>query len=118
MHYTPSTIPPEAADALRRAADTSDAADANEWVQRCKNDTAQLWRDGQFWVVTEIVRTRCGVALHFIAAAGEFSQSLVDEAEEWAKSIGCHKSFFTGRKGWERKLPQYKVRTVTMERAF
>lgn len=116
MHYLPHTVPDIAEIALSRAADMSDAADAHEWVRRCRKDTAQLWREGDFWIVTEIVTTRRGIALHFIAAAGDFKQSLVDEAEEWARRLGCRKAFFTGRKGWERKLPQYKVRTVTMER--
>ena len=116
MHYLPNTIPDEAVAALQAAAAKSDAAEAFEWVERCKQDTAQLWRHGAFWLVTEIVRLRDGIALHFIAAAGPFNQSLIDEAQAWARSIGCRKAFFTGRKGWERKLPQFKVRTVTMER--
>jgi hypothetical protein len=116
MHYLPHTIPDVAVDALKPAADESDAADAESWVKQCRDDMAQLWRDGDFWMVTEIRQIRSGMALHIVAASGQYKQSLVDEAEAWAKSIGCSKSFFTGRRGWEKKIPSYKLRTITMEK--
>lgn len=116
MHYLPHTVPDAAVAALAPAAAESDAADARAWIENCRLDRAQLWRDGSFWLVTEVVEVRAGIALHIVAAAGKYKQSLVDEAEAWARSLGCRKSFFTGRKGWARKLPQYKIRTVTMEK--
>lgn len=116
MHYLPSNIPDEAILALRPAAQCSDVSKAEEWVHQCKQDLAQLWREGEFWLVTQVVHLRDGVALKIVAAAGEYAQSLVQEAEEWGRSIGCKKVFFTGRRGWEKVAPGYRLRAVIMEK--
>ncbi|APW37658.1 hypothetical protein RD110_11020 [Rhodoferax koreense] len=113
----PASIDFEAAvQGLTPAFDLSEVHNACTWVTKCQQDMAQLWRDGSLWAVTEVVETKRGRALHFVAMAGDYVDSLRIEIEAWGKSVGCNKAFFTGRKGWAKRLPAYRIRTVTLEK--
>jgi hypothetical protein len=116
MVIAPRDIPAEAADALACAFARSDVHDAALWVGRCKADLAQLWKRGNLWAITEVQATKEGRALHIVAMAGDYAPELVEEMEAWGRSAGCSKSFFTGRQGWVRKVPDYRVKTVTLEK--
>lgn len=123
MFYRPKDIPAirkEAEDALRPAFARSLVHSVGDWMQRCANDTAQLWRNGDLWALTEVQQTHDGRAIVVIAMAGDYTQSLVAEIEAWAKSHGCKRAFWTGRRGWARKALAYdkrcRVVTVTMEK--
>lgn len=116
MHYTPSTIPAEAVDALRPAFDYSDVIDSRGWVDRCMKDLAQLWRHDDCWAVTEIQRTKHGLAAHIAGLAGPEPDGVIAEIEEWARDLGCKKIYYTGRRGWLRTRPDYKLRCVTAEK--
>lgn len=41
---------------------------------------------------------------------------LLSEVEAWAASIGCQKVEMWARKGWARKLPDYRMTHVLLER--
>lgn len=43
---------------------------------------------------------------------------LLPYIEQWARDIECKYIRFQGRKGWERKLSQYKKTKIIMERAL
>lgn len=121
MFYRPHEIPRKAAeDALRPAFARSFVHTVDSWVQRCADDTAQLWRHGDLWAITEVQETHDGRALSVVAMAGDYSHELAVEIEAWAKSHGCKRAFWTGRKGWARKMlahdKQFRVVTVTMEK--
>ncbi len=117
MFYRPSEIPRKAAeDALRPAFDHSDVADVETWVQRCIDDQAQLWRVNDYWVISEVQDTKKGRAVHLVFAAGVYEPPLVDEINTWATSIGCVRSFFSGRPGWQRRRPDYRLKYITMEK--
>lgn len=116
MHYTPTTIPAEAVDALWPAFERSDVLDASQWVQRCREDVAQLWREGDCWAITEVQDTRKGRAAHIVALAGTYTNTLLHEIEDWAREVGCSRIFYTGRRGWLRAQPDYKLRCVTAEK--
>lgn len=107
---------PQAVPALDCAFDRSDVHDTATWLQKCRDDLAQLWNDGDLWALTEVVETKAGRAIHIVAMAGTYRQSLVDEIEAWGRSVGCRRSYFTGRKGWLRKVPDYRLKTVTLEK--
>ena len=104
------------ADALMPAFELSHDSTAAEWIQRCRDDLAQLWQHGNFHAVTEVRKLHSGIALNIVALAGEFDQKLMDEMEEWGKSVGCKSSYFSGRKGWVKRLPDYKQITVTLHK--
>lgn len=116
MHYTPSTIPAEAADALRPAFDRYGLHDAATWIERCRDGQAQLWAHGALWAITEVHDFASGRICHIVAMAGEFNHALLTEIEAWAKRNGCQKLHFTGRKGWERRLPEYQHIAIVMQK--
>ena len=84
------------------------------WLDRCEQDMAQLWNDCGYWAITEVFETKGGRAIHCVAAAGDFEPSLVSEMEDWARRVGCRHAYFSGRKGWARKLPDYEVASITL----
>ena len=43
---------------------------------------------------------------------------LLDEIETWAREIGCGKMEMWARKGWARKLPDYRMTHVLLEKDF
>lgn len=116
MHYTPDTIPAEAVDALRPAFDRYGLHDAETWVQRCRDGLAQLWAIGPLWAITEVHEFASGRACHIVAMAGDFTQAIMDEIEAWAQQVGCKQMHFTGRKGWERRLPDYTAIAIVMHK--
>ena len=103
----------EAAALLEKAFVRSVTDGVESWLDRCQNDTAQLWCAGPLWAITEVIEGKTGRALHIVAMAGEFDSSLMTAMETWGRSVGCKNSFFTGRVGWKRRLPDYTVKAVT-----
>ncbi|MDE2415252.1 MAG: hypothetical protein KGM60_10885 [Comamonadaceae bacterium] len=116
MHYLPDTVPEEAVDAIRPAFGRSDDQEPEVWIERCRNDLAQLWRLNDCWLITEVRETKKGRAVHLLFIAGIYEPDIVDEANAWARSLGCVRSYFTGRPGWVPKRPDYKLRTITMDK--
>ena len=116
MHYLPSTIPDEALAAISPAFEYSDDQSPEDWIQRCREDLAQLWRRNDYWLISEVRDTKHGRAVHLVFSAGVYEHELVDEVNTWARSVGCVRSYFTGRPGCLRKRADYKLRTVTMDK--
>lgn len=116
MFYRPEAIPEEAVQALQPAFDRSYVHQASDWVQRCRDGLAQLWRHGGYWSITEVLETRAGRVLHLLASAGEYAPELVDEMEQWAKDQGCTRVLATVRPGFARRQPDYRVKTMTLEK--
>ncbi len=106
----------QALDAIKPAFFHSDVADADDWIDRCIDDKAQLWHHEGYWVITEIQQTKRGLALHLVFSAGTYSTALISEIERWAKGIGCNRSYFSGRPGCVKKRPDYSIKYVTMEK--
>lgn len=94
----------------------SETETPSAWLERCARDQAQLWACGNFWVITEVVGGKRGRVLHFVAAEGEFDQRLIDHIEAWACGVGCTTAYFTGRKGWLRRMPDYALDKVTLKK--
>lgn len=118
MHYTPSTIPDEAADALRPAFDDAELETVDFWIDECKAGRAQLWTDGNYWLISRVVNGKSGKILHLGASAGVYSNALVDEVEEWAKSVGCVKSVAEVRPGLTRSRPGYVQKRIIVEKGL
>lgn len=109
----------DAVNALTCAFDRSLNGNADDWVIRCAKDLAQLWTNGSLWMVSEVHETRHGWVLNIVACAGKYDDgALLAEIESWARGIGCKKVLFTGRKGWARRIADYKVTTITMEKGL
>lgn len=114
MNYTPSSIPAEAVTAIAPAFDRYGMHSAEDWVQRCKDDLAQLWRVNECWAITEAFECQLGKVCHIVALAGEFTRDIMSAIEEWASAVGCVKVLFTGRKGWLVRLPDYTQTAIVM----
>jgi hypothetical protein len=99
--------------ALEPAFEPSDTDEASDWVLRCQLDLAQLWHCGELWAVTQVVRGKRGLVLQIVGMAGTYDRALLEAIESWARGIGCVRACFTGRKGWLRREPAYKITTVT-----
>lgn len=87
----------------------------------------------QFWVVTdgERVAAVIGTSLDTVATgkkkatirfcSGHHSEKwlhLLDEIEAWAAFEGCSSIRMIARKGWAKKLPEYRLTHVLMEKAI
>lgn len=125
MLFQIDAIPEEAIEALRPAFEKfgleGEYYTPEYWIQRCKDDTAQLWRseDGSYWGVTEIFDTAKGRVFHKVASAGVFGDSaraLYAEGDKWAKERGCKVTRTHGRPGWAKLLPDWKIVAVTLEK--
>ena len=112
----PRDVTPAHADKVRSAFDRSSVHQAEAWITRCANDTAQLWHIEGFWGVTEVIQTKDGRALHIAAAAGRYTPALFEHMEAWGKSVGCTAVYFTGRRGWAKRMLGYKLTAITMEK--
>lgn len=86
------------------------------------NGNCQVWlltKDGEYTgVVTTRIFRNMGVC-RIELGAGEYLPAFADFAvqiEEWAKAQGCRRMECTGRKGWLKVLPDYKVKALVMEK--
>ena len=122
MHHLPQQIPGvarQAMTALAPAFERSHVLESGEWVARCAADMAQLWQHGDLWAITEVQSTKDGRALHVVACAGQWDAGeLLAEIEAWGRRVGCNEVFLTGRRGWARKLPDYRIETITMRKGL
>lgn len=122
MIYQPEQIQHIASDAMAAlvpAFDRSQVLDVGEWIERCADDLAQLWRNGDLWAISEVQNTHMGRVLHIVACAGVWDDgALLEEIEDWGRSMECNQSYLTGRRGWARKLPGYSVATITLKKGL
>ena len=98
---------------LEPAFDLSDTDTASGWLLRCQLDLAQLWHGGDLWAVTQVVRGKHGLILQIVGMAGRYDPAILSAIESWGREIGCVRVYFTGRKGWLRREPGYRMTTVT-----
>ena len=56
--------------------------------------------------------------LEIILHAGNNKNSFqfLEPIEAWGKSQGCDKIYFKGRKGWIKRLPDYSLESVTLQK--
>lgn len=106
----------QAVAALNPAFDHSDVHHAQEWIDRCAADQAQLWRFPDMWAVTDVPDGKSGRLLHIVAVAGKWSDAHLARMEQWGKSIGCKSIYATGRPGWARHVKGFEVKTVTIKK--
>lgn len=106
----------QASEILACAFDHSYDQSVGYWIDRCKKDTAQLWNIDGLWALSEVIDGKQKRVFHMIAAAGEYNELLIAEMENWAQSVGCQVAIFEGRKGWLKRLPSYRLKSVTLEK--
>jgi hypothetical protein len=58
--------------------------------------------------------TRWGLVWIAAGEGLEHVPRMLGEIEKWFRSMGCSRSEISGRKGWERVLPGYEFKAVTL----
>lgn len=104
-----------AVEALAPAFARSLTETARQWLARVECDQAQLWHLGDLWAIT-CVRDTTPQVLQIVAMSGEYTRELMNSIEAWGRSIGCAHVFFEGRPGWQRRLLDYRVTNITMQK--
>lgn len=68
--------------------------------------------------ITQILIHPKHKSLEIILHAGDnkHGHQFLKPIEEWAKSQGCDKVFLKGRKGWIKRMPDYRLESVTLEK--
>jgi len=96
-----------------------DHADDGTTLAGVKSDIddglAQLWIDAP--LAGACVTRRCGDTLEVWLMGGTVAHlPLLDAIMDAARRDGCTRMTLDGRPGWQRLLPGWRVRTVTLER--
>lgn len=73
--------------------------------------------------VTEVYNTPKGLGCTIYAAAGTESRrgqidAIIGTIEAWARNIGCTRMMLQGRRGWARRLRDYRQTGVVLEKEF
>jgi len=93
---------------------------APELAEAVVNDQMQLWFVSNEQTTAASVVTRIAGEVCFIVACGGNGMAnwlgLLDELEAWAKQQGCSIMRLIGRKGWKRKLNDYRETRVVLDK--
>ncbi len=80
----------------------------------------QLWVWDKGAAVTQVnALPKYSVATIVLLAGNDMDEWVEDvqrELEDWARAIGCKFLELHGRKGWQRKLPDFRISHVTMSK--
>lgn len=83
-------------------------------------DGRQTPEDIRGIVITEIFETETGIRIcNILAGTGDGAAGwlhLIADLETWARSEGCHRMEAWARKGWARRLPDYLMTHVKLEK--
>lgn len=85
----------------------------------CFSGESILWmsRNGKVAVILSVSKYKNGKECNIIMIAGKHLNTWIDELSEiegWAARAGCDRMILTGRKGWQKILPEYEIKTLTM----
>jgi hypothetical protein len=61
---------------------------------------------------------RLAVQAHWCGGHGKAIYAVVPQLEDYARSLGATRLYMTGRKGWSRLLPDYRVEQITIGKAL
>jgi hypothetical protein len=80
-----------------------------------------VWREPEIiaCVVTQIRESKKSKACYLYAAGGKLGHlwfHMMSSIEKYARDEGCNKIRATGRKGWTRVLPDFRVKLVIFEK--
>lgn len=96
---------------------------ADELFAKCATGDHQLWlstENGQTVAacITALFIESDGLVCEFIAAGGKGVLDHIDDVSAWAKTKGCRAVRLIGRRGWLRKLPDFPLKGVILEKAI
>jgi len=99
---------------------------ADDVLSQAKSADAQLWSyfDGEFRGVmaTRLHRSSLGLVCNIWVCVGfdvlEIVDGVMQEIEQWARSMGCHAIEIVGREGWEKKISGFKRKAIVLEKVL
>ena len=115
---------PMAEPHIKKAVEKSDGTYTAEEVKYgCLSGEYILWlvRSGKAAIILMVSEYHNGKQCDILMLGGDDMNEWLDELEEiegWAKRAGCDRMILTGRKGWQKMLPGYKTKTVTMVKSW
>lgn len=105
--------------------ESSDSVGLDEILKQLESKKAQLFVfKGEellsAWVTTIEFSETCKWLRVMWAGGKDMDRWLhyLESIEQWAKSIGCSRSIVYGRKGWVKKLKDYKQTAVILEKVI
>jgi hypothetical protein len=67
---------------------------------------------------TRYFEHRKAVQIHWAGGNGKALIAIMPQLEDYARSLGATHLYLTGRKGWSRLLPDYRVAQITIGKAL
>jgi hypothetical protein len=61
---------------------------------------------------------RKAVQAHWCGGNGKAILAVVPQLEDYARALGATRLYMTGRKGWSKLLPDYRVEQITIGKAL
>jgi hypothetical protein len=111
---------------VRSAVERGDLSDFGDVERLVLDGRALLWlacegTDIRVAVVTAQERTEKRLVCTILACAGSGMDGwlhLLELIEDYARAEGCAAVRLFGRKGWQRKLAEYRTKLVVMEKTL
>jgi hypothetical protein len=115
------TVWPLVSDYITRACQLGEykPEQLREW---CIGETAELWVAWSGQCEAAMITTAPDEETCLIAVLGGRNMDnwlgLIGEIEQWARARGAKVMRLYGRKGWARKLPDYRITRYIMDKAL
>lgn len=89
-------------------------------LDRVAMGKARIWNRGDAAGVTEVLNFPQKRVCNIWLAGGNMESllTMLDDVLVWAKENNCSEVTVQGRKGWQRVLPGFSVRTVELVRSI
>lgn len=116
------SIWPDVAPIILRAISAYNEHSLDEIFSSLLSSTRQLWvfhgKEIEAILITQIKTNNSIKVCHLELCAGRNFENLtfLKIVEEWAKSAGCTQMIISGRKGWNRKLKDYQIKKLILEK--
>lgn len=124
MDVTTDTIWEDMREHFERFARATGEISPDQVRHGAANSELQIWgfQDAEqvrAVAVTELSETPRGIICTIRVGCGDvpkaLQQRLVEEIGKWARQLNCVKVRIAGRRGWLRRLPQFKPVAIVME---
>ena len=102
---------------IRQAMVRGDLGKFEEVERQVLSGEAMLWVNGRAAVVTQIAIVESGKVCTIVACGGKLpTLDGLQEIERYAATEGCRAMRVMGRRGWARKLKDYRTAAVVLEK--
>ncbi len=108
---------PQVSKFIRKAMARGDLGKFEEIERQVFDGEALLWVNANTALITQVGIVESGKVCTIVACGGSLpSLEGLEEIESYARSMGCRAMRIMGRKGWVRKLKDYRQMAVVIEK--